>query len=66
MSDTVIKVESLSKQYRIGTREGYKTFRETLVDTAKAPIQRLRSAFGSVTNQTNQTNATNKTVSSLN
>ena len=31
MSDDVIKVENLSKQYRIGAREGYKTFRETLV-----------------------------------
>ena len=38
-SDVVIKVENLSKQYRIGAREGYKTFRETLVDAAKAPIQ---------------------------
>jgi len=34
---TVIKIENLSKQYRIGAREGYKTFRETLVD-AKAPF----------------------------
>lgn len=64
MSDTVIKVENLSKQYRIGAREGYKTFRETLVGAAKTPFQRLRSAFESVTNQTNQTNATNKTASS--
>jgi len=38
MSDTVIKVENLSKQYRIGAKEGYKTFRETLVDAAKAPF----------------------------
>jgi len=41
MSETVIKVESLSKQYRIGTKEGYKTFRETLVDAAKAPFRRI-------------------------
>ena len=64
--DVVIKVENLSKQYRIGAHEGYKTFRETLVDVAKAPFQRIKSAFGSVTNQTNetnktQTNRTNKT-----
>jgi lipopolysaccharide transport system ATP-binding protein len=38
MSDTVIKVENLSKQYRIGAKEGYKTFRETLIDSAKAPF----------------------------
>ena len=46
MSDTVIKVENLSKQYRIGgAREGYKTFRETLVDAAKAPFQQLGRLF---------------------
>jgi lipopolysaccharide transport system ATP-binding protein len=38
MSDTVIKVENLSKLYRIGAKEGYKTFRETLIDSAKAPF----------------------------
>ena len=47
MSDTVIKVENLSKQYRIGAREGYKTFRETLVDAAKAPIQPVQKLFNS-------------------
>ena len=44
MSETVIKVQNLSKQYRIGAREGYRTFRETLVDAAKAPFQRLDTA----------------------
>jgi lipopolysaccharide transport system ATP-binding protein len=38
MSETVIKVENLSKQYRIGAKEGYKTFRETLIDSAIAPF----------------------------
>lgn len=43
-NDTVIKVENLSKLYRIGAREaGYRTFRETLVDAAKAPFRRLTS-----------------------
>lgn len=41
MSETVIKVENLSKRYRIGAREAYKTFRETLVDAVKAPFQRI-------------------------
>jgi lipopolysaccharide transport system ATP-binding protein len=42
MSDIAIRVQSLSKQYRIGTRQqGYKTFRETLVDLASAPLRRL-------------------------
>lgn len=40
MSNTVIKVESLSKLYHIGTRpQGYKTFREAIVDTAKGPFR---------------------------
>ena len=42
MSETVIKVENLSKQYHIGAREGYKTFRETLVDAAKAPFRAFK------------------------
>jgi len=45
MSDIVIKVDNLSKQYRIGTKEGYKTFRETIVDAAKAPFQRVGAAW---------------------
>ena len=43
--ETVIKVENLSKQYRIGARESYKTFRETLVDAMKAPFVRLSGAL---------------------
>jgi lipopolysaccharide transport system ATP-binding protein len=46
MSDTVIKVENLSKQYRIGAREpGYRTFRETIVDAVKAPFQGIVKLF---------------------
>jgi lipopolysaccharide transport system ATP-binding protein len=40
MSSTVIKVENLSKQYRIGERESYKTFREAIVNLAKAPFRK--------------------------
>jgi len=43
--ETVIKVENLSKQYRIGAREGYRTFRETLVDAAKAPFKQVLHLF---------------------
>jgi len=46
MSDTVIKVENLSKRYRIGERQAYKTFREAIIDAAKAPLLRLRGAMG--------------------
>jgi lipopolysaccharide transport system ATP-binding protein len=43
MSNTVITVENLSKRYRIGVREeGYKTFREAVVDAVKAPIRNLQ------------------------
>jgi lipopolysaccharide transport system ATP-binding protein len=45
MSQTVIKVENLSKRYRIGARESYKTFRETLIDAAKAPFKQLLHIF---------------------
>ena len=46
MSEVVIKVENLSKQYRIGAKDAYKTFRETLIDSAKAPFARLYKAKG--------------------
>jgi len=46
MADTVIRVENLGKRYRIGSGDtGYKTFRETLVDSALAPFQRLGAAW---------------------
>jgi len=46
MSDTVIKVENLGKSYRIGAREaGYRTFRETLVDSIKAPFLHAQEAW---------------------
>jgi hypothetical protein len=40
MSDPVIYVKNLSKQYRIGERGGYKTFREAIVNLAKAVFYR--------------------------
>ncbi len=46
--DIIIKVENLSKQYRIGAKEGYKTFRETLVDAAMAPFQRITKLFSPI------------------
>jgi len=42
MSDIAIRVENLSKQYRIGKWERYKTLRDTLTDAATAPFRRLR------------------------
>lgn len=46
MSDTVIKVENLSKQYRIGSAvDRHQTFREALTDTFTYPFRRLKHAF---------------------
>jgi len=42
MSETVITVENLSKQYRIGVRERYGCLRESIVKGITAPFQRLR------------------------
>ena len=40
MSDTVIRTEKLGKLYRIGEYQGgYKTLRETIVNTFMAPFR---------------------------
>jgi len=48
MTDTAIKVENLSKKYRIGQYVGsgaqYKTLRESLTNALSAPLRRLRRA----------------------
>lgn len=42
MSGYTIKVNNLSKRYRIGSKEqGYKTFREAIVDGIAAPVRNL-------------------------
>lgn len=41
MSDIAIRVEGLSKQYRIGLRERYKTLRDALSDALTAPFRAL-------------------------
>ena len=44
MSDFAVRVDGLGKQYRIGlTQERYRTLRDTLVQTAKAPVELARS-----------------------
>ena len=46
MNDTVIRVEGLGKQYRIGRKqECYKTLAETVRYTFTAPFRKLRSGF---------------------
>ena len=47
MNDIAIKVEKLSKLYRIGAKqESYKTLRATLTEGVTAPFRRLSSVFG--------------------
>lgn len=42
MSSPIIKVNNLSKRYRIGAAEqGYKTFREAITDWVRAPMRNL-------------------------
>jgi len=44
MSDVAIRVERLSKQYRIGSKqESYKTLRDTLAKAVRAPFRAMRS-----------------------
>lgn len=43
MADLAIRCENLSKQYRIGSPERYKTLRDTITNTALAPFRRLKS-----------------------
>jgi lipopolysaccharide transport system ATP-binding protein len=47
MSELAIKVEGLSKRYRIGAhQQAYRTLREKLNDTALAPFRAMKSATG--------------------
>ena len=43
MSDIAIRVENLSKRYRIGQRERYLALRDVLTDVLYAPIRGLSS-----------------------
>lgn len=40
-SETVIKVDEISKEYRIGGQQGYATFREVLMSTFSAPLKQF-------------------------
>lgn len=44
MTDIAIRVEGLSKLYRIGPRERYKTLRDSLTDALYAPFHALATA----------------------
>jgi lipopolysaccharide transport system ATP-binding protein len=44
MSDIAIRVDGVSKLYRLGTPERYRTLRDSVTDAIKAPFRRLRKA----------------------
>lgn len=46
MSDIAIRVEGLGKRYQLGTRERYRTLRDTVTDTLTAPFRRARDTEG--------------------
>ena len=50
MSDVAIRCTGLSKRYRIGQQESYRTLRDVISDGATAPFRRIRSAFTSNSN----------------
>jgi lipopolysaccharide transport system ATP-binding protein len=45
MTDIAIRVENLSKLYRIGPRERYKALRDTLTDAMYAPFRAVSSVL---------------------
>jgi len=47
MSDIAIRCVGLSKRYRIGQTEGYRTLRDVISETAAAPFRRLRRTSSS-------------------
>jgi len=50
MTDIAIRVENLSKLYKIGAREeGYKTLRESIMGTITAPLRRFKRISQSTT-----------------
>ncbi len=49
----IVRVEALSKQYRLGSRgSSYETLRESLVDAVRTPLKRLRGNNGTTGRET--------------
>jgi lipopolysaccharide transport system ATP-binding protein len=55
LSDIAIRVENISKRYRIGQQEPYKALRDVLTNTFSAPFRRLRSALAGSKNSSEPT-----------
>ena len=54
MSDVVIKVEGVSKRYKLGKREQYRALRDSLTDMLYAPVRLARSALRGERQQASQ------------
>jgi len=54
MSDVAIRVEGLSKRYRIGQREGYLTLRDVLARGLKAPFRLLGKGSQNLPRRSNE------------
>jgi lipopolysaccharide transport system ATP-binding protein len=46
MSEPAIRVENVSKRYRIGLRNTHRTLRESLTEAAKQPLQSVKTLLG--------------------
>ena len=62
MSDIAIKVDHLSKQYRIGERESYKALRDVIADAATSPFRRIKSAFNGKGTSSNGANGSHSSL----
>ena len=54
MGHTAIRVENLSKRYRIGERKSYGTLRDVLAGIARSPLRRFRSRDHTFQSQTSK------------
>src|SRR5260370_2795446 len=52
MSETAIRVESLSKLYKLGAPERYRTLRDTITSALRSPFSRLFSSARDSENET--------------
>src|SRR5215203_4311373 len=66
MSEVAIRVEKLSKLYRIGARqEKYRTIRDTIAGALSAPARRIESAFRHNGNGNSNGNGKGETIWAL-
>lgn len=55
MTDIAVRVDGLSKRYRLGQREPYKLLRDVLARGANAPFRRIRSSLQKACEPSHQT-----------